>query len=263
MDYQQDEGGVQGFSRPRYFYGQLLDVRHFESEQEYFKRKLWMLNRMVSGYGVVCGLDVQVGDDNASVVVTPGLALDKHGREIVVPSRSKPVAIEPRPESAPPKDTKRAARQTYDGQDEEHCDDDWVHLVICYQECKADPEPVMGGGCDTGEGRSSPGSIRERYELRLDAGKAMEISVDSSIPNLIKGNSVNYRALADWVSAPCDEHTDSCITLANIHRPASGSTLELSDIDISVRPIVYSLDLLWELVLALTHETQSRRSGKN
>jgi hypothetical protein len=121
----------------------------------------------------------------------------------------------------------------------------------------------MGGGCDTGEGRSSPGSIRESYELRLDAGKAMEISVDSSIPNLIKGNSVNYRALADWVSAPCDEHTDSCITLANIHRPAAGSTLELSDIDISVRPIVYSLDLLWELVLALTHETQSRRSGKN
>lgn len=262
MNYQHDEGGaVQSFSRPRYFYGQLLDVRHFESEQDYFKRKLWMLNRMVSGYGVVCGLDVQVGEDNHSVVVTPGLALDKNGREIVVPCRSKPVPIEPRPEKDATQSAK-PAKQTYK-QDDEECDDDWVHLVMCYQECKADPEPVMTGGCDTGEGRCSPGAIREGYELHLEPGKAAEISVDASIPNLIKGNSVNYRALADWVSAPCDEHSDSCITLANIRRPVAGGTLELSDIDISVRPIVYSLDLLWELVLALTHETQSRRTGKN
>jgi len=266
MDYQHDEGGaVQSFSRPRYFYGQLLDVRHFESEQDYFKRKLWMLNRMVSGYGVVCGLDVQVGDDNQSVVVTPGLALDKNGREIVVPCRSKAVPIESRPEkgpTGPTQETKPGAKPNYK-HDDDDCDDDWVHLVICYRECKADPEPVLTGGCDTGEARCSPGAIREGYELRLETGKAAEISVDSGIPNLIKGNSVNYRALAEWVSAPCDEHSDSCITLANIHRPAAGATLELSDIDISVRPIVYSLDVLWELVLALTHETQSRRSGKN
>ena len=253
---------MESFSRPRYFYGQLLDVRHFESEQDYFKRKLWMLNRMVSGYGVVCGLDVQVGDDNQSVIVTSGLGLDKQGREIVVPCRSKPVPVESRPEKGPPEGGKPGARPKYK-QDDEDYDDDWVHLVICYDESKADPEPVMAGGCDTGGGSCSPGAIREGYQLRLEVGKAKEISVDSSIPNLIKGNCVNYRALAEWVSAPCDEHSDSCITLANIHRPAAGATLELSDIDISVRPIVYSLDLLWELVLALTHETQSRRTGKN
>src|SRR3954465_8165123 len=88
---------LRGFSRPGYFHGQLLDVRHFESEQEYFKRKLWMLNRMVSGYGVVCGLDVRVGDDDHSVGVQAGLALDKCGREIVVPCQSKKIPIEPVP----------------------------------------------------------------------------------------------------------------------------------------------------------------------
>ncbi|MEZ5351533.1 MAG: hypothetical protein R2762_02770 [Bryobacteraceae bacterium] len=241
--------GLKSFSRPRYFYGQLLDVRHFESEQDYFKRKIWMLNRMVSGYGVVCGLDVQVGADDHSVIVKPGLALDKCGREIVVHCDSNAVTIEPMPADNDG-DKKEQAR---------HCEDEWVHLAICYEECKTSPEPVMAGGCDSSE-RCSPGAIREGYELRVIPGKAPEISVDCDIPNLIKGNSVNYRALADWVSAPCESESETCITLANIRR---GATVELSDIDISARPIVYSLDLLWQLVVALTHETQSRRSGKN
>lgn len=262
MDEQYAEGtAMKSFSRPRYFYGQLLDVRHFESEQEYFKRKLWMLNRMVSGFGVVCGLDVQVGDDDHSVVVLPGLALDKCGREIVVSCRSKKIPIEPMPPKEPPKKAPDK-KEPYQEQDPEHCDDDWVHLVICYQECRTDPEPVLAGGCDTTE-RCSPGAIREGYELRLEPGRVPEIAVDSSIPNLLKGNSLNYRALVDWVSAPCEEDSECCITLANVRRPSAGGTVELADIDMSVRPIVYSLDLLWELVLTLTHETQGRRTGKH
>jgi|KBSSwiStaDraftv2_1062776.scaffolds.fasta_scaffold21512_2 hypothetical protein len=242
--------GLRSFTRPRYFYGQLLDVHHFETEQEYFKRKVWMLNRMVSGYGVVCGLDVQVGSDDHSVIVKPGLALDASGREIVVHCDSKNIPIEPRPATDPKQ------------QQATPCEDDWVHLVICYQECKTDPEPVLAGGCDTAE-RCAPGAIREGYELVVVPGTAPEIPVDSQIPNLIKGNNVNYRALADWVSAPCDEESDSCVTLANIHRPVAGGTVELSDIEISVRPIVFGLDLLWELILALSHETTNRRTGKS
>jgi hypothetical protein len=265
-DTQTDGAAVTSFSRPRYFYGQLLDVRHFESEQDYFKRKLWMLNRMVSGFGVVCGLDVQPGEKDNTIVVMPGLALDKCGREIVVPCRSKGIAIDPMPprqyEQKP--DKKDGGKPGYQngGEPYEPGEDEWLHLVLCYRECKADPEPVLAGGCDTSE-RCSPGAIREGYELHLDPGRAPEISVDSCIPNLVKGNSVNYRALAEWVSAPCDEHSDPCITLANVRRPPSDRPLELSDIDISVRPIVYSLDLLWELVLSLTHDTQSRRTGKH
>lgn len=245
--------GLRSFSRPRYFYGQLLDVRHFQSEQDYLKKKVWMLNRLVSGYGVVCGLGVQVGEHN-SVQVMPGLALDKAGREIVVPCQSKPVAIEP----VPPGNINPDVKQE---QYAPHCAD-WVHLVICFTERPTDPEPVFSGGCDTSE-QCSAGAIREGYELRIVDGKAPEISIDCQIPNLIRGNAVNYRALADWVSAPCDEHEDLCITLANIRRPETGEELQANDIDISVRPVVYSLDLLWEMILALTHETQGRRSGKN
>lgn len=248
-------GVVRSFTRPRYFHGQLLDVRHFESEQAYFKRKQWMLNRLISGFGVVCGLDVQVGEDDHSVVVMPGVAIDRRGREIVVPSRSKKIPIEPKP---PQEGEGGRNGRSDDG----CCDDDWVHLVICYDECKTDPEPVLSGGCE-GPQRCSAGAIREGYALHLEPGKARDIPVDPSIPNLIKGNNVNYRALAEWVSMPCDRCGDACIALANIRLPTGEATVELSHIDIAVRPIVYSLDVLWELVLSLAHETQNRRAGKN
>lgn len=256
---------LRSFSRPRYFYGQLLDVRHFESEQAYFKRKQWMHNRLIDGFGVVCGLDVQVGADDHSVVVMPGLALDRQGREIVVPTRSRSIAIPERPPSDPAPNGGGSgynAGSSGGRNGEDHCDDDWMHLVICYEECKTDPEPVMAGGCDTTT-RCSPGAIREGYSLSLEPGKAPDIPLDPVIHGLVKGNNINYRALVEWVSAPCDcDGGPGCITLANIHLPAADKTLELSDIDISVRPIVYGLDLLFEMVLALNHETPSRRGGK-
>src|SRR4051812_19441693 len=92
-----EETELKSFSRPRYYYGQLLDVRHFESEQDYFRRKLALLNQMVSGFGVVCGMDVKPGPDDHSVVVEPGLALDKRGREMVLPCHSKKIPIESMP----------------------------------------------------------------------------------------------------------------------------------------------------------------------
>jgi hypothetical protein len=258
-EHHPDEGQcLESFSHPRYFYGQRLDVRHFESEQDYFKGKLWLLNRLVSGCGVVCGLDVELGDDGRSVVVTPGLALDRMGREIVVPRRSPRVPIPPledEPEPAP-------AKNGYEERPE--CDDDWVHIVVCFKGCESDPEPVMAGGCDPAE-RCAAGSVRERYEIPPPRpGKARPIELDCRIPDLVKGNRINYAALASWVSqpCPCPPH-DTCIPLANVRRPRPGRDLQSTDVDIAVRPVVYTLDLLFELFLGLLGDNQARRGGKH
>src|SRR5690348_16916586 len=72
------------FERNRYFYGKLLTVRDFESEQTYFNDKRRLLNRLLHGIGVVAGLQVIKVDDK-SVSVQAGVALDHLGREIVVP----------------------------------------------------------------------------------------------------------------------------------------------------------------------------------
>lgn len=93
--------------RNRYFYGKLLDVFHFELEQNYFNAKRWMLNRLVGGYGVICGLNVQLGSDNQSIIVTPGLAIDKCGHEIMVcePSSPWPLPTPPKASTNPPANT--------------------------------------------------------------------------------------------------------------------------------------------------------------
>lgn len=46
--------------RNKFFYGKLLDVLHLELETDYLNGKRWLLNRLVTGCGVVCGLNVDL-----------------------------------------------------------------------------------------------------------------------------------------------------------------------------------------------------------
>lgn len=71
------------FERNHYFYGKLLSVDDFELEQDYMNNKRRMLNRYLSGCGVVAGLYV-VGLDEQTVSVEAGIALDSTGREIAL-----------------------------------------------------------------------------------------------------------------------------------------------------------------------------------
>src|SRR5260370_19501164 len=89
--------------RNRYFYGKLLDVAQFDIEQSYMNGKRWLLNRLFSGYGVICGLNVQLGPDNQRSRVTPRPSIDKHGHEIMVwqPAGAQPLPPPP-PAPSPP-----------------------------------------------------------------------------------------------------------------------------------------------------------------
>ncbi|NLW92099.1 MAG: hypothetical protein GXY34_10950 [Syntrophomonadaceae bacterium] len=69
--------------RNRFFYGKLLTVRDFEAEQRYVNDKRRMINRLLHGAGVVCGLQV-IAVDEKTISLETGMALDYSGREIVV-----------------------------------------------------------------------------------------------------------------------------------------------------------------------------------
>ncbi len=71
------------FERNNYFYGKLLSVDDFKSEQKYINDKRRMLNRFLHGTGVVTGMNVVRVDDTA-ISVEMGFALDFAGREIVI-----------------------------------------------------------------------------------------------------------------------------------------------------------------------------------
>lgn len=71
------------FSRNRYYKGKMLTSLDFEAEQRYMNDKRRFLNTMVTGSGIVCGLNV-VSLDDQSILVESGMAIDETGREIVV-----------------------------------------------------------------------------------------------------------------------------------------------------------------------------------
>jgi hypothetical protein len=140
----------------------------------------------------------------------------------------------------------------------------FVHVSICYHECQGDPVPAMGGDCDT-HGLCSPGSIKERYCLELKDGKLSPARANSRIADIVVGGQVNYVALANYVtSRGCQSACpDCCIALANIRIPDPGQTYDPNkSIDISVRPICYTNDLLYEMILATQSGQSQSIAGK-
>ena len=78
---------LKSFERNKYFYGKLMTVRDFETEQRYFNEKRHLLNRLIHGIGLVCGLQVsepEMVDGKLRIKLSSGVALDCCGHEIVV-----------------------------------------------------------------------------------------------------------------------------------------------------------------------------------
>ena len=76
--------GLPTFERNNYFYGKLLNVNDFKSEQEYFISKQRIINRFIHGKGIVCGFLVTKGDLEGTIEVSEGFALDDQGRELLL-----------------------------------------------------------------------------------------------------------------------------------------------------------------------------------
>jgi hypothetical protein len=74
-------------SRVNYFHGRVLTADDLREEQEQARSRQWLHNRLLHGYGVVTGLDVTVEQND--VHVSPGIAVDGLGREIVLTERRK------------------------------------------------------------------------------------------------------------------------------------------------------------------------------
>lgn len=235
--------------RNRYFYGKLLDADHFQLETDYFNAKRWLLNRLVTGYGVVCGLGVKAVPDEEAIVIAPGVAIDKHGREILVSETTPPIVI-PEHLKQPPRD------------EEEHA----IHVLLCYHECPVEPAPVMAGGCHEPE-PCEAGVILERYKVIFRAGCVPKSGAELRIPDVISGSELrscelDYDRLVETVSEGCPPcPSDPCIPLAEI-RFAEDDHCRPEEIDITVRPIVFTNDLLFQLLLSMIVEAPSYRREK-
>lgn len=152
------------FERNRYFYGKMLTARDFETEQRYFNNKRRLLNRVLFGAGVICGLGVYQNDDTSFSVET-GMALDYQGREIVVPT---------------PVIRKLQMVEGYDDLEKS----DQAYLCLKYDQQNREPVNNIGASDHDSENYNK---IEEGYKLYLstDAPLLEEIYNDSGL-NTVK-----------------------------------------------------------------------------
>jgi hypothetical protein len=262
--------------RNRYFYGKMLDAYHFELETNYFNAKRSLINRMVHGYGVLCGIDVLAGKPSYSVMLAPGVAIDRWGREVVVPKQAGPYVIpddvlQRARELAASRDASKPAPASARGQSPPRKGGGsnppnsqptylYVQVLLCYHECETDPVPVLTGDC--AQGSCAPGAIVEQFRVEFREGAAPGYPAKCHLSDLILGDSIDYAGLVRHVSRGCHEVPRSpCIVLANIRiTDGDACPCKEEDIDITVRRIVYTNDLLFELEQALA---QSERGKDN
>ena len=154
--------------RNHYFFGKLMTVRDFESEQIYFNSKRRLINRMLNGVGIVSGLDV-ILVDNKTFSLEPGMALDYMGREVVV---SEPCI----------------RRLNVIEGFEENKDKGILYLCIRYKEDLTETTfSVAGSGKNSGVGEEY-NRISENYELFLTptAPNEQELKLDNLVTQKIE-----------------------------------------------------------------------------
>ena len=86
-DRDREHSWLSQFEKNRFFQGKLMTPRDMEVDQEYHADRLHTLTRAVVGQGIVSGLGVESvteTDSGLEVTIDSGLALDGHGRPVVV-----------------------------------------------------------------------------------------------------------------------------------------------------------------------------------
>ena len=240
--------------RNRYYYGKLLDVSHMKTEQDYGKLKRWMMNRLSVGEGVLCGLDVSVRD--GKVCVSGGVAIDSFGREIIVPAT---YCIDPwkLPDECgnPVKELDRNGRHL-------------IQLRVCYRECLTDNAPVQVSDCNSACACEA-GTTIESFQFQIIEGAPerpladvcdlmhlddKELGEVEDIPAFIR------QRLCEKLPHPCLGDKDCCVLLAVIELLPDGRIGEVRSC--AVRTVLYSNQMLFEMILCLTARIEECCGGK-
>jgi hypothetical protein len=227
--------------RNRYYYGKLMDVRHFTMEQRYVLSKEWLYNRAVLGPGVVCGLGVETLSTSAGngLVVHAGLAIDGWGREIIVPDDVNlvPLQLTDQCGQSSPAGTQAGALPPQ------------VMVQLCYSECQTDFSPALVSD-DCGCGDCEAGTIVETYCLKVTAGTAPAVTnaCASDVINGLKAGKLHDVLCA--LSQTCTAlPPDPCLTLANVTVAAQDGTLTIDSC--SPRLVAPTNQVLAQLVACL------------
>lgn len=172
-----------GLERVRYFPRQLMTAEDMNAEQAYFIERMRRHNRLLHGWGIVCGLEVEAsptGDKPWQVRVKPGFGLSPQGDEIWV---AAPVCFDlARPPALDDEGCVPCSPRPPAGTQSTH------YLAIRYVDRPARPVRTSHGDCGCGESNCETSRIRDDFELTLLA----EL--------LVPYDAASVRAEDNWLS---------------------------------------------------------------
>jgi len=143
--------------RTRFFAGKLLTADDLSREQEYHRTARRRMLLAMIGPGVVTGLRISATADGKSVVVSPGMAVDGLGREVIVPE-SVDVCLEERP--------RRAAHGGF--------------VVLSYAEEPVNPGPTLHTEVENSD-RLDYGAVRETFRVSVRSSRPDENDAEGAI----------------------------------------------------------------------------------
>lgn len=215
--------------RVRFFPRQLLTADDLRAEQEYSREKQRRHNRLLHGWGVVCGLEV-VLDPQAgplAVRICPGYALGPFGDEIFVPEAAQ-------------LDLTYCARPSGDP-----CNPEYpvppptgtpILVMIRYAECRTRPMRTLPAGCGCDETACEYSRIRDGFEIRcMPKPEGKQPEADGG-PSICKMETEGTQP--GCLACP----TDPWVVLATIPQVSeqSGGSVTLGSPDNTTRRIVHS-----------------------
>jgi len=132
-----EASGDSGFKRNNYFAGKLLSEKDLTDEQEYYMGKRRLHNRLMHGWGVVCGLRVMpTSPPSRRISVEPGFAIDCAGNEMII---TKPYVLDVsgifRPRATKGEGSNTRGRRIEGPQR--------LYVVVEYCETPTDPVPAL------------------------------------------------------------------------------------------------------------------------
>lgn len=222
----------------RYFSRQRITASDLSQDQNYYREKQRMHNRLLHGWGIVCGLEVTPAPTQEAplnIRIGRGYALSAPGDDLYVHAD---ILFDLAKSIAGPKkeDCSRPCSPSVAG----HVDpEDPFYLVIKYAECPARPVKVPPVGCGCDDTACEYSRIRDSFEISCLAQLP-----NSHIPPASNMPSVCEVVSSKVVSCPSPPE-DPWIVLAKITIPDSGN-LTTNDIDPLVRRILLSSAILQE-----------------
>lgn len=224
------------FERNNYFYGKLLTEQDFLAEQCYFNEKRRLINRMILGWGIVCGLDVVRHEkDKTKILVKPGLAIDCCGREISVCEEQEVLLAPSESECEKESSEKNGGEKEF---------------IVCleFNECKTEPAPMSHVACDRKE-KCEYNRIRDSFRISVVPRHEHAHHRHPMCPMSAEDrNKTSHHYICDRLRQNCPEcHESHCVVLGTVK--LDRNNLLHGHIDTcSNRRLIYNNQLLYDLI---------------